>query len=733
MLNLKFAEAYVDLSLRTNQYDSESKRILRDLARFPGQVTINVALNAAKFRKDMIGVRAELYKVRNFQVNISVNRTGAAAAMNLVRQQAAAMQRRSFGTIPIRANLRPWRAAMKTVAFDLYRVRQFAKIPIGTSGMSGAHANINLLIQQLKTAAKLGRIKVSASGGGRGIGGFGGGMGGFGFGGQFASGLGQGLGLPYASSPGMLAGNLVGSGISGSVGTAASLQTQIAELRRVSGMSAAQAQAHKQSLFDVGTSQAGVSVNDLMEISNIGGRAGVADREGPEGLLTFTKDLALVKNAVADMPTEELAGSMMKVLNVFELGTDRVAGFGSALTAMDNVSVASARDILNITTRLSGTAQAIGLTLPQITAFSSVLKDVGLSNEVAGSSFSQIFRKMATDSENFAKQIGMDARDFADAYRRDPMEALGLVIKRFGEMKDTIEGQEFLSNLGLKGVRTAGSLQQLASKFEEVEKRAKLASDETGNLNSLMAANALKSDTLEASYAKLKNALVELADAMGTPLLEPATAWTKAMTGLVKGATHGQGGMLVQSAGIGLSNVLSTLNPVLGAMTGGTKKSLQDSFNEAMFQMLHGNDANGKPIGAAPALPAKKPQFVGPPRPGPDPFAAENLIFRGQQKLGAVLGAVMDTRQALFGAGARTLGVAASTLVPEKKKDQMFSSSLTGDEVGRHLQDSILNMAKDRSGEETAANTKPLAGLLGEMRDLLKAGANNIGAAVLGQ
>jgi TP901 family phage tail tape measure protein len=742
-LSLKFADAYITLSLDRKRYDSDMLAVQRDLTRLPGAKTITMALNATQFRKDMVAVRAELVKLKTFPIRITVDRVRAAADLNLVRQQAELMQRRSFGTVPIRADLRPWRTAMKSVAFDLYRVRNFANIPIKSEGLSAVHANLNLLAQQLRTIQGLSKLKMSGGRGG------GGGGGGDGFSGPgFFTGFGQGLGLPYASSPQMMAGQFAGGGIRGSIATAAGIQSQIAELRRVTGMTAEQANAHKQSIFDLSTTQAGVSVDDLMQISQIGGRAGVMDRGGAKGLLDFTGQLAMVKNAVADMPTEELAESMVKVLNVFELGTDRVGSFGSALTAMDNVSVASARDILNITSRLSGTAQAIGMTLPQVTAFSSVLKDVGLSNEVAGSSFSQIFRKMATDSAKFAAQIGVDAETFANAYRRDPMEALGMVITKFNEMKDTIEGQEFLSELGLKGVRVTGSLQQLATKFELVGQRAKVASAETGSLNALITANNLKTDTLENSYTKLKNALTALADAMGSPMLGPATNATNAITAMVKAASEGNHAMLAKSAtaaglgagGIGGSLVAGVLGPFgsllgFGGGTGGRREALMKSLTDDMQRRLFGDQvaAAAKPAfaGAANALPAKNPNPRQAAPPNPNAHVGENLIAEGQMRIGNALAALAETRQSLFNVGGRAL-VGVAKALPEKKQ-QTYSSGLSAEDVSRRIQNDILNMTKDKSGEETAKNTKTAATILGEVRDILKRGGGQMGAAVLGQ
>ena len=55
---------------------------------------------------------------------------------------------------------------------------------------------------------------------------------------------------------------------------------------------------------------------------------------------------------------------------------------------------------------------------------------------------SQIFARMATDVDKFAAIAGVSAEEFAVAYRKSPMEALGLLMKKLAEVKDTVEFQK---------------------------------------------------------------------------------------------------------------------------------------------------------------------------------------------------------------------------------------------------------------------------------------------------
>jgi|GEM_PF-3084063 len=537
-LNLKLADAYVDLSLRTQQFDSEYAKLMSQLKSVP-TLRVGVNVDATQFRRQMVGVRAELARLQRYSIQLKLDRGSATANLGLLRQQLQALKSLGGANIPIRADLRQWNRAIVRIYLDLQRVKNAANIPIQTN-TSGAHSNLNLLLQHLKALQAQSKFTFTGTKAGwwpsgRGGGGGGGGMGGPGF----TSGLWSGAGMGFAANPQMMAGEMISKTAIASAKTASEIQAKMADIQRVSGLKAPQMASVKQGVFDISTQQAGVSVDDVLDIASTGGRMGVADKGGAQGLLDFTRQVAMVKNAITDIGTEELANRMGRVLNVFELGTDRVAAFGSALTAMDNASTASASDILDITSRLAGEARAVNLTLPQVVALASVLKDVGASNEVAGTAMSQIFAKMATKSSEFAEKIGVDAKKFADAFRTDPMQALGMVIGKFKEMSDTIEGQEFLDELGLKGVRTAGTLQQLATKFDDVIKRTKIASEETGTLNALIAANNLKSDLAEASFQKFKNAATELADTIGQFLLPALTSTTQGLTGILKAASSG--------------------------------------------------------------------------------------------------------------------------------------------------------------------------------------------------
>ncbi|MDR3634353.1 MAG: phage tail tape measure protein [Isosphaeraceae bacterium] len=611
MLNLKIAEAFVDVSAQMSKYNQAIAKIQSDLAKLPGSVVINLAVqNSAVVQgiravteasrqsmreqkqfdnelqqhvrvmlKEHVTSKREAAQTaardqkqfdtelqQQFRTNLKQHATDkrvATKAETDAARQSAREQKQFDSELQqqLRANLRQAladkRAAAQTAAavvrqgilqqrqWDAELEQQFratlrqrvadkraaakAETDASRQAMREQKQFDSELQQQFQAtlrqhaanqramAAWQASTRINLNGplpSRRGWRGGGGGYG-MGRGGSFVSGLAMGSGMGYTSNPYMAAGVALAQLASAAAASTIALETQYAVLRRISGFSAAQTGQVKQALFGLGTSQGNAaSVEDLGNMATIGARMGVSDKGGVKGLVEFTEGMSKLATVIQDMDAEKLADEVGRSLNNFQLGTEYVQGFGSALMALDNVSIASASDILNITQRLGGIGHAVGLSIQQTMALASVLKDVGISNEVAGTSFSQIFQKMATGSEKFAKEIGMDARKFEDAYRKGPIDALGLVIEHLARMDDTVEKMQALDNLGLKGARVSGSLLRLTSVWDRLAGRIKLADKEMVNGKALAEGVAIQAATTESAITRMKNGFREFGDAI---------------------------------------------------------------------------------------------------------------------------------------------------------------------------------------------------------------------------
>jgi TP901 family phage tail tape measure protein len=372
------------------------------------------------------------------------------------------------------------------------------------------------------------------------------------------------------------------------VGTAIQMESQFIDLQRVSGKTAENVSDFKNSLFEIASKQPGASIQDLMEISSVGAKMGITDKEGMAGLETFTSAMAKVRNVVSGIGTEQLANDTARILNLFHKGTDYVESFGSALARMDNVSTSSAADILDISKSLSGTFASLNMTIPQVMAFSSVISDVGLTNQQGASSFSQILRMMASQSEKFAEAIEMPVEQFQQAIRTNAMDALGMLIAKFREINevDPIKAQEFISELGFRGVKTAGALQQLSTMIDDVKTRTAMAVEEEETLGSLLAGTALKAESTKNQILSMQNAFVQLGNAIGKHLLGPISELAKGAADATRALinmTYGKGGTAAKPA-LGFGEVLE-LKALQGLDEAGlTSQREKARINELKFK-----------------------------------------------------------------------------------------------------------------------------------------------------
>lgn len=638
---------------------------------------------------------------------------------------------------------------------------------------------------------------------------------------SFAMGIGQGLGLPFAANPYQMAGTAVAGGAVASVRTAMDLETQFAQLQRITGMTAEQLSGFRDQLMAFSTRTGAASTRELIGMAQVGGRMGVMDQPGAAGgaagLMAFTQQLTRVRQVITDIPAEQLANRIGQVLGIMGQGTNQVAGFGSALAALDNVSKASASDILEISNRLAGAARAAQMSTPALLALSSVLSDVGMRPQAAAGAMAQIFPILATQSARVAQQIGTDAQSFRAAYEQGPLVALGLVIDRYNQIQGLVARQEFLRSIGLTGVETQRAFQSLAPVFPQVAERTRMAEREQTTQAALGAAETTMGATGQVGLNQLSNALTGLQAAIGQMLIPTVNEGARALAGLagvltrvvqtvtaipgfdtaartvggavaagaiapavVVGRTLATGGTAARAvggavtSGIGVGGALATGGPGL------VGRSLLNQFMRFVPERMGGwsaarlaeEEANvqtglGAPtVTAAPTRPDTRPLAYAaetgrtptgaiPRRPGMGMAAAgamaEDMGFGTYQPqavspLAGLLGLGPRTPAALAGLmtlpglGVRPGATQLSFMGPLQRPDRTrawdegpdqrerlprYETGLTGADVGRHIQEALLNQDRDMPRRQLAEHQRTNT-ILTAIQGALTTGAGGI-------
>ncbi len=483
---------------------------------------------------------------------------------------------------------------------------------------------------------------------------------------DFLRGATMGTGLPYMGMGGPWA--TAGFALTSAAGHAtrefADIQTAMREIQRFSGMSADNAERFKKEMLEAATQLPGVSSKDLFGMADIGARAGV----GPSSLGQFAIDLATVKNAITDMPVEELGTSIVKLLNNFEMGTDKLKALGSALVKMDNLSVATARDILDVATGMSGAAHSVGMTPQQTLAMASVAKDAGLENDVGGSSLSQILRVMATKRDKFANAAGMHVQDYEKLYKASPLEAFLRVLKGINAETDKIKKQDLVKSLGLSGVRTGGAILQMAANVDKITPRVDAANKEFEKQGALVEANALKSGTYWQKVQELENTWTKFSETMGSTV---APAIEGAMSVLIEG---------LKLANNLINEFKSTWNWAFG-QTANAGAGMAGSLALGL-----------KKGGTAPGAPNRVAAPTGPIRPSVDPkdVAAEE---KRQKALASVYS---SDGNRLMRPGEKGTEIKPGLVQPFKGNYGQYGSGL---EAGQALQDRLFDSGKEQLDE----------------------------------
>ena len=299
-------------------------------------------------------------------------------------------------------------------------------------------------------------------------------------------------------------------------------EASITNIIRVAGIGIDMADKLRGSLLSVSSRSGGVSVGEVNKLAEFGARMGVGEglsgKGKTEALAKFAADLSEIRMALDDIPVEEAATKISRILNVFEIGIDKTSNFASALVKLDNASTATGRDILEITRRISGTGSAMGITVQETMALAAAMRDVGIDIEVGGTSIQNFFVRMSSDIDNFAKTLKLPKEELKNLIDTKPMEAMRMVLSRLSQYSARDQATLF-TKLHLQGQRMTSTIWQLVKGFGKFDELLGHSVREWESLESIEEAVEMKNKTLWVSMQKVWNQMNELGIEIGTRLL----------------------------------------------------------------------------------------------------------------------------------------------------------------------------------------------------------------------
>jgi TP901 family phage tail tape measure protein len=333
----------------------------------------------------------------------------------------------------------------------------------------------------------------------------------------------------------LLGGGAAAGGVGFIAKEAMGLETSMVRLGRVTGLEGDKLKGLGDQLKEMAATMPGTDLSRIFGIATMGGKLGI---EGP-ALAMFTRDLAKMSVVLEDIPLDEATERMARLLNLFHRGPGDALGLASALNALDMASTASARDILQMSTNMSGMAADLKLTLPQVMALATAMREAGIEPGTGGTAMSQLLQGFTGRREaGLAKLTGLDKSTFRNMVDTKPFEALKTVFNSLNQM-DPRARAKTLEELHFTGQRTAGTFRQLMQTFERLSRFEEEANRQFESGTSITKGYGAASATAEAQLGQLWNNIKLVAAELGEgllPVIKGASTGMVALAGDVRKA-----------------------------------------------------------------------------------------------------------------------------------------------------------------------------------------------------
>ena len=312
------------------------------------------------------------------------------------------------------------------------------------------------------------------------------------------------------------------------------------------------------------------SANDLAGIMETAGQLGV-DTANLESFTRTIADLGVATNLTG----QEAATMLAQYANVTGMDLTNIDRLGSVIVALGNNTATTERDIATMAQRLSGMAQNLNLTDAQVMGLAATMASLGIEAELGGSAVSRTMARMqqavlAGDKslDAFARAAKVDAKTFAEAFKRDPIEALNLFVGGLGKTKAAGEDvYAVLDEVALNDLRVTDSLLRLTGAGESLTNNINLANQAWTDNNALTAEASQRYATTESKLQLARNAVNRLLIALGDKLLPAVTNILEGVTDFADGLGELDEGMLQTIVTVGLAAAaIGPLTTLLGGL-----------------------------------------------------------------------------------------------------------------------------------------------------------------------
>jgi len=265
-----------------------------------------------------------------------------------------------------------------------------------------------------------------------------------------------------------------------------------------------------------------ISASGLAQIAASGGQLGIAVQDLPQ----FTTIVAKMATAF-DMLPKDAGDAMAKLSNVYQIPIKEMGKLGDAINQLGNNTAARERDIVNVLTRVGGTARIFGLSAVQTSALATAMLSLGRPPEIAATGLNSLMLKLATvDKQNKKFQrglgeIGVSAKQLKEDIEKD---AQGALVKFLETLAKVPKNKQMGVLFDLFGMEYSDDIALLVQGMNEYKKALGHVANETGYAGAMQKEFEARASTTANSLQLLKNRTVEAGINFGSVFLPSIVA-----------------------------------------------------------------------------------------------------------------------------------------------------------------------------------------------------------------
>ena len=324
-------------------------------------------------------------------------------------------------------------------------------------------------------------------------------------------------------------------------------------------------------------SATGTSSSEIAGVAEAAGQLGV----GVKDVTEFTETMVRLGDST-NLAAGDAATAIAQFYNIMNQDLSTVDRFGAALVDLGNNSATSESKIMDMASRIAGSASQIGLTSQQVLALATSLSSVGIEAEMGGSAISTIMtnidKEVALNGKHlktWASTAGMSSKEFKKAWETDTMSAIQAVVKGMSEVRD--EGGNLnvlLEELGVKNIRQTDTMKRLSNASDLLTNSLQIANNAWEQNSALATESDKRYNTTAAKLGQVKETLKEVAIDLGEvmlPIIKDFADKLKELTDKFTSLDDGQKKTIltilaVVAAIAPLLGILGTLISVIGTL-----------------------------------------------------------------------------------------------------------------------------------------------------------------------